>query len=194
MADEFPEFDPGMPVIRKDKYEEILRNANSVKITLRQDDDWGFPVVVPNVLRDRHLTREQIHEIYCVHQAHCIKMDAVHHPENDTCPPLQVLIERCECLFLDVDKREFDTILGDLKRAYPNLHFKWKYGALYINGAKTRIYCKNIDKVYKVMRSVGTEGACLDFVVDLISRQLGEIFVASFADNTDTLHERWSVV
>jgi hypothetical protein len=51
------------------------------------EDEAGFrwPANVPNVLQDRKLTREQIKEIFFVHQTHFLKRPFIGYPEFEVC-------------------------------------------------------------------------------------------------------------
>lgn len=165
------------PVIRRS--EVVLRKRG---IVIKPDDGgdtiWDAESsVVPNVLLDRNLTREQIKDVVAYHNQFCLSKPPLPHPEHDTCPPHAVLMERVENLFLATDQRHFDYILAALSRRFSDLKLEWKYGVMHVNGAKTKIRCSGIDKAYEVLRKLGTADSVEDFLVDLISRQLQEIFV-----------------
>lgn len=159
----------GMPRI-------IVERGNEYP-TQNDDFGWRFPVVVPNVLQDRKLTREQIKEVFFVHQTHCLKRPDIGHPEADKCPPHHVLMERVENLFLGTDQKHFEHILSELQKKFPALDLKWTYGVLTVHGAKTKIRCSGIDKTYHTLRGLGTRDGVEDLIVALISKQLHEIFV-----------------
>jgi hypothetical protein len=47
-----------------------------------------------------------------------------------------------------------------------------------VNGAKTRIRAKNIDQAWKTLREPGAPDDIEEFVIELIGKQLSEIFAA----------------
>lgn len=179
---------PDLPVIRKETvfsacsrttspgFPRIIVERGNEYPTYATDDGHNFPVIVPNVLRDRKLTREQIKEVFFFHQTHCIKKPPIGHPEIDNCPPHAILVERCENLFLGTDQKHFDHILLGLQKKFPKLTLEWKYGVLHVNGAKTRIKCKGIDAAYNTLRDLGNTDSVEEFVIELVGRQLHEIF------------------
>jgi len=171
-----------LPVLRK----EVVYNGNGVNLIVERGGeypDWQFPVVVPNVLLDKKYTAEQIKEIAFIHRTHCLKQPPIGHPEFEPSDPvtdrenIKKWVDLSEDLFLELDQRSFDTILSELKRKLPGLDLTWKRGRLWVNGAKTRIRAKNIDKAWKTLKEIGVERDIIDFIVELIGKQLSEVFV-----------------
>jgi len=199
IEDNHPPIKPAAPILKpnttpknkQESYNHVVYAGNGVKILIERGNeypdweypDWEFPVVVPNVLLDKKYTREQIKEIAFIHRTHCLNKPPLGHPDFESWDCAEIRekirewIDLTENLFLEVDQSHFDHIKSGLGRKLPGLQFEWKKGVLWVNGGKTRIKAKNIDRAWKALRALGAPTDIEEFIIDLIGKQLSEIFV-----------------
>ena len=185
-----PEFNPKpntTPKVKPVLSQELVYTGPGTSIYVERGGeypDWEFPVVVPNVIQNKRYTAEQIKEIAFIHRTHCLSKPSIGHPEFESSDPnytrekIKEWLDMTENLFLETDQEWFDHILSGLKRRLPNLDLTWKRGVLWINGAKTRIKCKNIDNAWKTFKTIGSVPDIEEFLIELIGKQLSEIFAA----------------